>query len=79
MGGNLEENKNTENRLQVHISRCLRKMLNTKWPTTNAELWNKYKEEVGIDWSYKKRIKKENIALGSNSQGSRKCGRLVYT
>jgi hypothetical protein len=75
------EQKNTENRLQVHISRCLRKMLNTKWPktTTNRELWNKYKEEVGTDLSYKKRMKKENTALGSNPQGSRKCGRLVHT
>jgi len=38
-------------------------MLNTKWPktTTNRELWNKYKEEVGTDWSYKKRMKKRTL------------------
>jgi hypothetical protein len=41
-------------------------MLNTKWPktTTNRELWNKYKEEVGTDWSYIKRMKKREHCFG---------------
>jgi hypothetical protein len=37
-----ERINNAENHLQVYINRCLRKILNVKWPNTitNAELWN---------------------------------------